>query len=284
MIIKNVVFVLFITLLITAFINPIHSQILLNTRNVESRLYLETGENQPLIVGFGGSEGGNAWASDYWKNTRDEFLERGYAFLAVGYFGAKNTPEILNRIAIDDVYNAIKIAAENPKIDKKKIAVIGGSRGGDLALLLASLYKEIKCVVAIVPSHVAFPGHTKEFNTSAWTFKGKELPFVPVSEESVPFLVKGDLRSAFETMLEDKKAEEKALIKVEKINGPILLISATKDEIVPTTIMCEKIISRLRKKNFKHRFEHLAIEGSHSQPLKHFDKVFDFLKTYFFNS
>lgn len=284
MIIKNVVFVLFITLLITAFTIPIHSQILLNTRNVESRLYLGTGENQPLIVGFGGSEGGNAWASDYWKNTRDEFLERGYAFLAVGYFGAKNTPETLNLIAVDDVYNAIRIAADNPKINEKKIAVIGGSRGGDLALLLASRYKEIKCVVAIVPSHVAFPGHTKEFNTSAWTFKGKELPFVPVSEESVPFLIKGDLRSAFETMLADKKAEEKALIKVEKINGPILLMSATMDEIVPTTLMCEKMIYRLRNKKFKHHFQHIAIEGSHSQPLKHFDKVYDFLEIYFFDS
>lgn len=284
MIIKNVIFVLFITLLMSAFSVRIHSQILLNTRNVESRLYLGKGENQPLIVGFGGSEGGNAWASDRWKNARDEFLKRGYAFLAIGYFGAKNTPEMLNRIAVDDVYNAVKIAAENPKIDKKKIAVIGGSRGGDLALLLASRYEEIKCVVAIVPSHVAFPGHTKEFNTSAWTFRGKELPFVPVSEQSIPFLIKGDLRSAFETMLEDKKAEEKALIKVEKINGPVLLISATKDEIVPTTLMCEKMISRLRKKNFKHHFQHIAIEGSHSQPLKHFDKVYDFLETYFFNS
>ena len=30
-----------------------------NYSNVESRLYLGKGENQPLIVGLGGSEGGN---------------------------------------------------------------------------------------------------------------------------------------------------------------------------------------------------------------------------------
>lgn len=284
MFIKNLIFILFITLLMAAFSVQVRTQILLDTRNIESRLYLGTGENQPLIVGLGGSEGGNAWASDYWKNTRDEFIRRGYAFLAIGYFGSKNTPEMLDRISINEVYNSINIAAKNPKISEKRIAVIGGSRGGDLALLIASYYKEIKCVVAIVPSHVAFPGHTKEFTTSAWTFNGKELPFVPVSEESVPFLIKGDLRSTFETMLKDKKAEKKALIKVEKINGPVLLMSATKDEIAPTTLMSEKMISRLKRKKFKNHYEHIAIEGSHMQPLKHFDKVYDFLETYFPNS
>ena len=119
------------------------SQITLVTPNVESKLYLGKGKNQPLIVGLGGSEGGNAWTSDYWKKTRDQFIEKGYAFLAIGYFGAKGTPDTLNKIAIEDVYNAIKIASKNKLISKKKIAIIGGSRGADLALLLGSYYKDI---------------------------------------------------------------------------------------------------------------------------------------------
>lgn len=253
----------------------------LNTPNVNAQLYLGETDNQSLIVGLGGSEGGNAWASDYWKDTRDEFIRKGYAFLAVGYFGAKGTPEILDRISIDQVHDAIVAAAKNPKINKKKIAIIGGSRGGDLALLIGSYYKDIKCIVAIVPSHVAFPGHTKTFTTSAWTFKGKELPFVPVSEEAVPSLIKRDLRSAFEIMLKDTMAEEKAVIKVEKIKGPILLISATEDEIIPSTPMSEKMIARLKAKKFKHHFEHIAIEGSHAEPLKHFERVFTFLANHF---
>ena len=61
-------------------------------------------------------------------------------------------------------------------------------------------------------------------------------------------------------------------------------MSATKDEIAPTTPMAEKMISRLKRKKFKHHFEHIAVEGSHAQPLKHFDKVYDFLETYFPNS
>lgn len=281
MIYKNLVILICSLLLVCNSFTESLGQVRLDTPNVESQLFLGDDENQPLLVGLGGSEGGNAWASDHWRETREGFIKQGYAFLAVGYFGAKNTPAQLDRIALDDVHLAIEKAAKNPKINRKKIAIIGGSRGGDLALLIASHFEDIKAVVAIVPSHVSFPGHTTEFTSSAWTFKGKQLPFVPVSEKSVPFLIKGDLRSTFETMLEDQRAVEKAVIKVEKIKGPILLISATRDEIAPTTPMCEKMVARLKAKRFKYHFEHLAIEGSHAQPLKHFDKIQKFLEVYF---
>ncbi len=275
---RNIKILLVIILGITS--NSLFSQTL-NTPNVDSRLYLGESNNQPLIVGIGGSEGGNAWASNQWKATRDKFILKGYAFLAIGYFGAKGTPEKLDRISIDQIHDAIVEAAKNPKVNKDKIAIIGGSRGADLALLVASYYKDIKCVVGIVAAHVAFPANANDFSTSAWTFKGKQLPFVPVSEEAVPSIMKGDLRATFEIMLKNEKAEKKALIKVEKINGHIFLISAKKDEIAPTTEMSEKIINRLKKKNFKHHFEHLSIEGGHAEPLKHFDKVFAFLEKYF---
>jgi dienelactone hydrolase len=221
------------------------AQIALNTPNVESILYLGKGKSQPLIVGLGGSEGGNAWASDHWKETRDQFIDQGYAFLAIGYFGAKGTPAILEKIALEDIHHAIITATDNSKINAAKIAIIGGSRGADLALLLGSYYADITCVVGLVPSHVAFPGHTDHFTTSCWKFQDKELPFVPVNEEAVPFLLKGDLRKTFEAMLMDTMAEENALIKVENINGPILFISATEDEICPSTPMSEKMVDRM---------------------------------------
>ena len=257
------------------------SQTTLATPNVESKLYLGNGKNQPLIVGLGGSEGGNAWTSDYWEKTREKFIEKGYAFLAIGYFGAKGTPDTLQKIALEDVHYAIEVATKNKKINKNKIAIIGGSRGADLALLLGSYYKDIKCVVGIVASNVVFPGNTNHFTTSTWTYQKKELPFVPVNEEAVPFLMKRDLRGTFEAMLKDTNAVEKCLIKVENINGPILLLSATKDEICPSTPMAEKMITRLKTNKFKHPFEHVAIEGGHTEPLKHFDLIFKFLETNF---
>ena len=261
--------------------SDLFSQITLKTPNTESVLYLGKGKNQPLIVGLGGSEGGNAWTNDYWKKTRDQFIEKGYAFLAIGYFKAKGTPDTLQKIAIDDVHKAIKVATKNQNINKRKIAIVGGSRGADLALLVGSYYKDIKCVVGIVPSNVTFPGNTNHFTTSTWTFQNKELPFVPVNEEAVPFLMKRDLRGTFETMLKDSIAESNAFIKVENIRGPILLISATKDEICPSTPMSEKMILRLKSNKFKYYFEHIPIAGGHGEPLKHFDLVFTFLENNF---
>jgi esterase/lipase len=258
-----------------------YAQETLNTPNTESVLYLGEGKCQSLIVGLGGSEGGNAWTSDYWKEKRDQFIEKGYAFLAIGYFGANGTPELLEKIAIEDIHNAIIEATKNKKVNKKKIAIIGGSRGADLALLIGSYYKDIDCVIGLVTSNVVFPGHTNHFTTSSWTYNGEELPFVPVSEETVPFIMKRDLRGAFTTMLKDTIAVKKAIIKVEKINGPILLISATNDEIAPTTPMSNDIMSRLETYNFKYHKEHIAIEGQHAEPLKHFDLVFNFIEKYF---
>jgi hypothetical protein len=125
------------------------------------------------------------------------------------------------------------------------------------------------------------PGNTSQFTTSSWTYQNKELPFVPVNEEAVPFLIKGDLRGVFETMLKDSAAAEKALIKVENINGPVLLVSATKDEICPSAPMADKMIKRLKNKKFPYYNKHIAIEGKHSEPLKHFDLIFAFLEKYF---
>jgi uncharacterized protein len=258
-----------------------YAQTTLNTPNTQSILYVGKGKKQPLIVGLGGSEGGNAWTSDYWKKTRDQFIEKGYAFLAIGYFGTKGTPDTLQKIALEDVHNAIKEAAKNPKINRKKIAIVGGSRGADLALLLGSYYKDIKCVVGIVASHATFPGNTNHFSTSSWTYQMQELPFVPVNDDAVPFLMKGDLRGTFEAMLKDTIAEEKALIHVENINGPILLVSATKDEICPSTPMSEKMVERLKNKKFKYHFQHIPLEGGHAEPLKHFDLIFTFLENHF---
>lgn len=268
-------------LLLLIFSADTSAQITLQTPNNESVLYLGKGNNQPLIVGLGGSEGGNAWTSDYWKKTRDQFIDKGYAFLAIGYFGAKGTPDILNKIAIEDIYIAIKTATKNKKVNKKKIAIIGGSRGADLALLLGSYYKDINCVVSIVGSNAVFPGHTTHFSTSCWTYQNKELPFVPVNEEALPFLMKRDLRGTFEAMLKDTIAVGKATIKIENIKGPVFLLSATKDEICPSKPMAEMMMERLKSNNFKYHYEHKSIEGGHAEPLKHFDLIFKFLETGF---
>lgn len=251
----------------------------LTLNNTDAILYKSAKQNGLLVVGLGGSEGGNAWASNYWKKVRDQFIDEGYSFLAVGYFKTKNSPKELDRIGIDDIYAMISEAKK--KSNSSKTAIVGGSRGADLALLLASYYSDINCVVGLSSSHVVFPGNTTHFLTSSWTYQGEELPFVPVNDASVPFIMSGDLRGAFSSMLQDKVAADKAAIKVEKIKGSVLLLSGTKDEICPSSEMSDEMIERLKENSFAYPYEHVKYEGGHGEPLKHFDKVFEFLKTNF---
>ena len=252
-----------------------------NHGKVHTQLYLGEGKYQPLIVGLGGSEGGNAWTSNHWKSQRDKFISQGYAFLALGYFGMEGIPEELDRISLEGVHKAILDAASHPKINGQCIALIGGSKGAELSLALASFYPDIKAVVAIVSGHSIFAGLTIAMTTSSFTFDNQPLPFVPVPWSATPSLIAGDLRGAWDEMLKDKQAVENASINIEKINGPIFLLSATKDEMWPSTEMSELMIGKLKESNFPHYFEHVAIEGNHSAPLSHFDQIESFLQNHF---
>lgn len=252
-----------------------------NYGKVNTQLYLGEGQKQPLVVGLGGSEGGNAWTSDRWKTVRDQFIGQGYAFLALGYFGGNGTPETLDRISIDAVHDAIIEASKATQIDGSKIAIVGGSKGSELALLMASHYPDITCVVAMVPGHAAFPALTLSASTSSWTYHNEEVPFVPVPWSATSDLMKRDLRSAFTKMLRDTAAVEVARIKVENINGPILFVSATGDEMWPSTDMSEEMMKRLKSTDFKFHFEHIEVKGGHTSVFDHFNEVMAFLEQNF---
>jgi len=247
---------------------------------VDTVLYAGEKPGQPLIVGFGGSEGGNTWTRPRFAPIRESFLEQGYAFLALGYFGGRDSPPELDRIALEGVYAAILEAAKDPRINERCIAVVGGSKGAELALLLASHYPEIKAVAAIVPGHAVFPAHTIAMNTPSFALNGEPLPFVPVPWSAAPALIKGDLRAAFDAMLRNEEAVERAAIAVERINGPILLLSATQDEFWPSMEMSEAIAERLRRVNFRFAVEHVAVEGNHEAPQRRLDVVERFLETH----
>jgi uncharacterized protein len=248
-----------------------------NYGKLNTALYLGDSLAQPLVVGLGGSEGGNAWTSDRWKPKRDEFLKKGYAFLALGYFGMDSIPEVLDRISVDAIHDAIVKASQHPRIDRNRIILLGGSKGAELALLMASYYDDVKAVIAIVPSHVTFPALTLSASTSSWMYREEEVPYVPVPWSAVSALTKRDLRRAFELMLEDTAAVSAARIRIEKIKGPIMLMSATQDEMWPSKEMSDEMVEYLSKNKFNFPVEHVVIKGSHIAPLDHFDQVFDFL-------
>jgi len=253
-----------------------------NHGHVDAKLTLGSGKGQPLIVGFGGAEGGNLFASDVTKPAVNGYVAKGYAFLAIGYFGAPGTPKELDRVSLEGVHKAIEEAARNPQVNGQCIAVLGGSKGGELALLLASYYPDIKAVVGLVPGYAVFMAHTSTADTASFSMNGKSLPFVPVPESAVPFFYapNRNLRLAFDEMIKDKVAVEKAAIAVERINGPILLVSAKHDELWPSMEMSEAIGQRLAKHKFPFTFKHVVIDGSHNDVYAHPDLSEEFLKVH----
>lgn len=245
---------------------------------VETLLYLGDSENQPLIVAFGGAEGGIDWHRNHMKSKRDSLIQKGYAILAIGYFNAEGTPKNLDRISLDAISDTImNIAKRNSKINESKIALIGGSRGGELVLNLASRFDHFNAVIAMSTSNVSFPAITWSANTSSWTYKGEEVTYVPAPLKVIGPAIKGDLYTAHKMILEDEEASKKAEIEVENINGAILILSGTKDDQWPASEMSDQLIQRLKNKKFKHYNKHIAIDGGHIAPLEHFNLVYDFL-------
>jgi pimeloyl-ACP methyl ester carboxylesterase len=245
---------------------------------VSSKLYVGDANNQPLIVAFGGGGGGNDWARDYMKGKRDSLNDKGYAVLAIGYFNSNGTQTSLDRISLDAISDTILNRAKHSKIDASKIVLMGGSRGGELVLNLASRFPQFNGVIAMSTSHVSFPAITWSANTSSWTYKEEEVPYVPATLKTISPAIKGDLYTAHSIMLEDETAVQIAEIHVENIKGPIFIMSGKNDELWPATTMSNKLMERLEKNNFNYYKEHAILEGGHIAPLERFDLVYDFLE------
>ncbi len=249
-----------------------------NHGKMDTHLYLSDGAKQPLIVAFGGGSGGNDWERNYLKDKRDSILAHGFAVLAIGYFKTENSPGSLDRISLNAIADTIlSIAKRIPQIDTARIILMGASKGGELVLNLASRYSCFKGVIALSTSHISFPAITISANTSSWMHNEREVTYVPAPFKTLWPALKGDLLGAFSMMLENTEAVAKAEIEVEKINGPIFILSANQDEQWPAKEMSEQLVERLKRKNFTHRYEHIVVKGTHIEPLNHFDKVYAFL-------
>jgi len=70
------------------------------------------------------------------------------------------------------------------------------------------------------------------------------------------------LRGIFERSLEDEAAVAIGSIAVEKIAGPVLLVSGTDDQVWPSTCLSEMAIERLKAHEHPFPYEHLRYEGA----------------------
>ncbi len=252
-----------------------------NHGKVAHQLFLAGDQPAPLIVAFGGSEGGMVFATERTAVLRDSLLALGYHFLALGYFGLPDTPKYLDRISLDAIHDTIMSVSHHPLIDAERILLFGGSRGGELILNLAARYDDYAGVLALVPAHVSLPSGVTKRATSSWTFGGSEVPFIPITKEAVQVSKKEGFYEAFSLMVEASDPNGPEAIAVEKIMGPILLVSASEDEIWPCLKMCDLMVDRLERSGFSYPVEHVTLEGGHGAVADDHRPVFQFLMEHF---
>ena len=93
---------------------------------------------------------------------------------------------------------------------------MGVSRGAELALLVGSMYPEVKAVVGIAPSSVTFPGQPTGVldalrgQHSAWSVQGHETAFVPIPYSWIALrgMITGRRTRMFEEALRNTGAVE----------------------------------------------------------------------------
>jgi dienelactone hydrolase len=223
----------------------------------DSKYYPAKGKAQNIVLMLlGGSEGG---LPNYYDT--EELTNLGYSCFILGYFGTKNTPDRLEKIPLEYFDKEIKALRSRQELKKKKIVIWGGSKGGELALLLASRNKQVKGVIAAVPSNVVFQGLGGSM-VSSWSENGESIPFVPFAPFDYSKIVNNQYAEVYRLSLEQTEYVKKAEIKVENINGPILLLAAKADSMWPSHQMAEMAIKRLDEHKFPYWYKLFSYDNA----------------------
>ncbi len=216
------------------------------------------GKRAAVIV-LSGSEGGIS------EGEAALLASHGFVAFALAYFRAEGLPQQLVEIPLETVKKGIDWLAARESVDGKRLGVTGGSKGGELALLAASHYPELRAVVARVPSHVVWFGLGGTYRGSSWSLGGKPVPhLLPDGASFGAVMAKRPIRfvDVYLPSLKNEAGVAKALIPVEKINGAVLLVSGTADAMWPSSLMAEKVAERLKEKKHPHPVKHLRYEGA----------------------
>lgn len=224
-------------------------------------------KDRPTVIVVSGSDGRIEKA----QAIAETFAMKGYSALAVCYFGLEGTKKELNSIPLECIESAIEWLKKQDTVDKNKIAIYGRSKGGEMVLLAASIFKDITCVIANTPSPYVYEGmrsNNHPSHHSSWTYKGEEIPYIKFHFHIILHLMikmlkkeEGALSWMYKELIGGGNTD-KATIHLDKINGPILMVSSELDAIWPSKMHCEAAVELLQKSHFKHEYRHITFEKS----------------------
>jgi len=223
------------------------------------------GKHAALLL-VGGSEGGHSF-----DTYAAVLASHGYVTLSLAYFGEATLPKELMDVPLEPIAAGLAWLAHRPDVDPNRIGMLGMSKGGELTLLSASMFPQIHAAVAIVPSSVVWNGISRSnyMPTSSWTYGGQPLPFVPY--DTTAGMALGQqfalqqpvaLEPLYTASLGNAQAVHAAAIAVEKIKGPVLLISGDADRMWPSTPMSNTVMARLQQAHHPYKDVQLHFAGA----------------------
>lgn len=190
------------------------------------------------------------------------YASHGYIAFALAYFKAPGLSDYISNTPLEYFKKGLDWLRETYRPLNNFVAINGQSRGGELVLLLASLFPEdVSAVVAYVPGAVVHSGQNAADpkvgrEGPAWLLDGKPLPHIwennrtatwkPFDEGPSPHRHE----KAILTALEDSDAVKRARIPVENIQAPIILLSATDDGAWPSSRYSKMVVDLLESIEF----------------------------------
>jgi dienelactone hydrolase len=164
--------------------------------------------------------------------------------MALAYFHAPGLPRRLQNIPLEYFARALLRLRASPGVDPRRLVVLGISRGGEGALLIGATYRRlVHGVVALVPSNVVNPS-SPDGRLPAWTLRGRPVPHA----RAIDF---GDA---------DPVRTPDAVIRVERIAGPVLTASGGQDEVWPSYLYADVLQRRLTARHFPYPHHNLFFE------------------------
>ena len=214
------------------------------------------------VLSLAGSGGGveNSWAP--------LLASHGIPVLSAATFAWPGRPELMQHI--DLAYFEQAALWMRQHFGVQQIAVQGGSRGGELTLVLASYRPDLFCGgVAMVPFHNVVAGfdHLRNVHEQpSWVLNGQPLPYADVrlTLDGPDAAHTPDGLAVAPDYLRDAASDEadaRCGIPVERCSGRLLLLSGREDAMWPSAYGGDRVIDRLRRHGLAHRAEHLAFEN-----------------------
>ena len=201
------------------------------------------------VILLSGSGGGKL------DETAKRIADMGYPVLTLAYFyedtKVGNLPTSLEMIPLE-YFDAPKAwLMDRAETRKDGVIILGVSKGAELSLVLASHDQDYKGVIAVSPSSVVWAGISPDSSSSqspvsSWSIDGKGVPFIPLkSRDALKKAGLYKLHHLFAASIGNADNVEDALIKVENINSPTLLISSSDDFVWSSNEMASFICSKM---------------------------------------